>query len=272
MAKQKTEDGKGTSAVEKLQEFRSQLAAAEHAVTQAASGLDVEGAVAATARATVLRRFIDRLTVEASDELEREAAQRAREWIASQRSTGEEIARQVVEQQAKLKAMHKEFVSAIRVEAALRAQAQGTPLAADALATRFDLHDARMTVELPPIIEWSLEAQKLVGGMVKASGPAKLLPSIGMPASATAEKRRLHALRALHAWLMKSGASLPTEVQTILAEAPIPDAIVNPAPREVTPREQRRKEREAEALDVIDRDVAQARRAFDGIGGVVGNV
>ena len=258
---------KNNSAVEKLAKLREELAQVEHTIEVAEAGLDVDAVMKHQARAEVLRRFIATLTTQAAGELEERGAQRAREWIAERALAAEAVGQEITALHAEIKLAHKAMVALVRREVELRAKAQADRLAALVLAQRFALPGG-LAVEVPPIHEWSLELQKLVAGMVHASGAPKL-PSVGLPASATPTQRREAALRTLHGWLSKSAASLPEAVQGILADAPIPDAIVNPPARPLTPRERRRAEREAEELAGIDRDVAQARRVFDGLGGHV---
>ncbi len=256
------------SAVEQLERFRRELAEVEAEMVQAEEALDLDAVTTAQGKVATLRRFIERLTAQAASELEAQGAQRARDWIAERAVATAQVGEEISGLHGEIKDAHKKIVALVRREAELRAKVQADRLAALVLAQRFALPGG-LAVEVPPIHEWSLELQKLVAGMVHAGGAPKL-PSVGLPASATPAQKREAALKALHSWLSKSAGSLPEAVQTILADAPIAEHVVNPLPRALTPREQRRAEREAEQVAAIDREVASAKAAFSVIGGTVG--
>lgn len=258
--------GDGSAGVRggELARKREALAEAERALAAAEAAMDAEGVVAATQRAVVLRRFIAKLEAEAGEVLAEDARRRAKGWCEAHVEQMVGVREAVVARQRAVREQLTALIAAIEAERALRKSAEAGILATQVLAARFGLPAEPERVGLPPLEDYSVPVMKAVDAM-RPSRQARRGITVGHRNSATAEEMRRDVLRAVHVWVAQFGATLPPEVQAILADAPIP-ADVLPAPKkEPTPDEVRQMERMA-------RDVAEAQRALAAVPGFTGGV
>ena len=235
---------KARSATAQLNEFREELRGVQEQIESAEAAFDTEQVISWRGRAEVLGTFITRLEQDAAAELEQAGAEKARAWVQAQRQAVGEAGAQIEAVQERIRGLHDALLLAINEEAALRRAVAALPTAAAVLGTRFGLNGASaLPVVLPPIVAWDLEISRAVTGMVKQTPTRFTVP--GMRASADAAEQRRTRLGALASWIARQAHALPSEVQRILADAPIP-ADMLPVPRVRSEREQLNAKRAAD--------------------------
>jgi hypothetical protein len=224
-------EGSAPARVKLLNQKRAELTNAIQALSEADRLLDTDAVIAAKERVNVLRGFISRLETAVRDELEVEGARRAKAWQKKNAKELVSVGQKIKAAQDVVRETIKAAVDAIKAEAALRVWVeQQSALADEVLSARFGLSRSytRGSVPLPEREDWVMPILLASDAM----RPERIRPRgliILTQASDTPETRRRNRLKAVAEFDAKS---LPAEVQSILAEAPIdPDILETPAER-----------------------------------------
>lgn len=242
MSKQKRSTKHGV-ATRKLAELQRELTAVEAMITAAEDAGDVDALVAAEARRDALNRLIARLSSEAAGEIEAAGAEAARAWVLAQADTLAPLVEQITDTQREVGEHIEAALAALKQEADLRQRVHRAALAADVLASRFELTEGAAIPRLPAVEDVITKLFTTTSRMRPSKQTRFVRP--GVPASASPELRRRLLLRHLHAWIGRYRSMLPAEAVAILDAAPISDSVLADAPTQ-SGREQRQTKHNAD--------------------------
>lgn len=238
---------------------RAELTEAETALAAAEEAMDAPAAAEATQCIALIQRFIRTLEAREADAVQEEGRARAKAWLAShaRRMVG---ARENLDAlQLKVQGSLDTLLRDIAAEASVRTNTESQVLAAQVLAARFALSIVGEVPAIPPVVDY---VGQVVGACdaLRPSGTARRRFTVAHRASADAEEARSDTLRTVHQWVAKHGETLPSEVQSLLTDAPIPEGVVSePKVREPSAHEQREVARMFEAQQTMDRTLAGMR-------------
>jgi hypothetical protein len=223
-------NGEGSKARRTLEQKRAELREAEQALSSAEARYDQVAVVRLEREVEALRRFVERLNVEAMDELETAGAEAAGRWLAESSKELDGIAARVGKAQEEARQKVAEAVRAIEGEMKLRREAERHALAGRILAMRFPdaaASNGRQPVKLPDLAD---HARPVLVAMDKFATRPLRPPTVGRRPVDTDQQRRARVLRGLKEWLGTHGRVLPAAVQNILSGAPIPQSATIPPP------------------------------------------
>jgi hypothetical protein len=212
------------SVFEVLTAKRRELHTAIRALAAAEANYDTDSAVKEQQKVDVLIRFIDTLARQHSAVLNATAADRAQAWLVEQRKGLSDLGQRVAEAQEQVKDALQIVQAKIAAEAQVRAVADQFYLVEEVFAARFGLPWDKKTrgVELPALEDYAAPVLAAVDVLrpSRREHPGLVYP---FQASDTPEVRLQKRLTAATVWLKKYRKSLPTEVQAILNDAPVPE-------------------------------------------------
>jgi hypothetical protein len=248
---------------------RAELQDATVALADAEKAMDVDAATEATQRIETLRRFIRTLEVREADAMEEEGRARAKTWLAAHAKRMAAARDELAVRQQTVADSLDALCDDIAAEAAVRKGAEAAVLAAQVLAARFALPFDRDVAALPPSDKDYAEPVMAAFDAMRPSSIARRGLTVAHRASADVEEARRDTLRTVHQWVGAHGEMLPSEVQRILAEAPIPDNVL-PAPKvqEPSAHEQREAARMFGVKQAMDRALRAERGPLAGARGL----
>lgn len=247
---------------------RAELDGAEAALVEAEKAMDVDAATEATQRIETLRRFIRTLKAREVDAVQEEGRARVKVWLAAHAKRMAVARDDLAARQQKVRGALDTLLEGIAAEAEVRKGAEAAVLAAQVLAARFALPFDRDAASLPPVVDYTMDVLHAVNGMLPSSVARRGL-TVAHRANADAEEVRRDTLRAVHKWVGEHGEMLPSEVQALLAETPIPnDVLPVTKKQEPSAHEQREAARMFGVQQAMDRALRAERGLLAGARGV----